>query len=146
MLLGLITRGLLSLAVGLGLASAAAAQTVDDRFAQVRARGLGMTLFADHCASCHGRSGHGDGPRLKELSVRPSDLTRLAERNGWLFPATTVTRAIDGADRVHQNGEMPLWGQVFRADPALANEDAVTERLRALTQFLEFIQVRQRRR
>ncbi|MEP7118228.1 MAG: cytochrome c [Acidobacteriota bacterium] len=133
------------LALGLGLASAASGQAVDDRFAQVRARGLGMAVFIDHCASCHGRSGQGDGPRLKELSVRPSDLTRLAARNGWVFPAAAVTRAIDGADRSHRNGEMPLWGNVFRADPTVASDGAVKERLDALTLYLEFIQVRRPR-
>ena len=134
------------LALGIGLATAASGQTVDERFAQVRARSLGMALFREHCMSCHGLTGHGDGPRLEELSVPASDLTRLAERNGGIFPAETVTRVIDGADRVHQRGEMPLWGTVFRADPAVADEQTVKERLNALTLYLEFFQVRPRRR
>ena len=133
------------LALGIGVATAASSQTVDDRFAQVRARSQGMAIFREHCVSCHGLTGHGDGPRLEELSVPPSDLTRLAERNGGIFPAATVTRVIDGADRVHQNGEMPLWGTVFRADPAGAEEQTVKERLNALTLYLEFFQVRPRR-
>ena len=133
------------LALGIGLATAASSQTVDDRFAQVRARSQGMAIFREHCVSCHGLTGHGDGPRLEELSVAPSDLTRLAERNGGIFPAATVTRVIDGADRVHQNGEMPLWGTVFRAEPVGADEQTVKDRLNALTLYLEFFQVRPRR-
>ncbi len=134
-----------ALVLGAGLLASASAQTVDERFAILRSQGLGLTVFADHCASCHGRSGHGDGPRIKELTVRPSDLTRLAERNGGVFPATTVMRVIDGSDRAHRAGEMPLWGDVFRADPAVATDQAVKERLEALTLYLEFIQARRPR-
>ena len=133
------------LALGIGVATAASSQTVDDRFAQVRARSQGMAIFREHCVSSHCLRGHGEGPRLEELSVPPSDLTRLAERNGGIFPAATVTRVIDGADRVHLNGEMPLWGTVFRAEPAGADEQIVKDRLNALTLYLEFFQVRPRR-
>ena len=143
MAIGPVILGVLALVIGLALP--ASGQTADDRFAQLRARAQGMTIFREHCVSCHGLTGHGDGPRLEELSVPPSDLTRLAERNGGIFPAATVTRVIDGADRVHHSGEMPLWGTVFRADPAVADEQAVKERLTALTLYLEFFQVRPRR-
>lgn len=125
--------------------SADAGQNPADGHALVRARGQGLLVFTEHCASCHGRSGRGDGPRVTELTVRPSDLTRLAERNGWIFPAATVTRAIDGADRTHRAGDMPLWGQVFRSDPAVPDDAAVKQRIEALTLYIEFIQVRRRR-
>lgn len=123
-----------------------AGQDPADGHALVRARGQGLIVFGEHCASCHGRSGRGDGPRVEELAVRPSDLTRLAERNGWIFPAAAVARVIDGADRAHRAGDMPLWGQVFRSHPGLADDAAVTQRIEALTRYLEFIQVRRPRR
>jgi mono/diheme cytochrome c family protein len=132
--------------LGLGLVNRAAGQATDDRFAALRARGVGMEVYADHCASCHGRTGHGDGPRVKELSSRPSDLTKLAERNGWSYPAADVARVIDGADRAHRAGDMPLWGTVFRTDSSAAGESAVKERIDALTLYLEFIQARRPRR
>jgi hypothetical protein len=102
-------------------------------------------VFANHCAECHGRSGHGEGPRIKELSIRPRDLTKLAERNGGTFPASEVARIIDGADRAHQSGDMPLWGQVFKTDSGPGGEAAARERVDALTLYLEFIQTRPRR-
>jgi len=117
-----------------------AGQDPADAFSLVRARGQGLVVFTEHCADCHGRSGRGDGPRVKELTVRASDLTRLAERNGWAFPAATVARVIEGTDRIHQAGEMPLWGDVFRSDPAVASDEAVKQRIQALTLYLEFIQ------
>jgi putative copper resistance protein D len=35
----------------------------------------GAALFQAHCASCHGRSGRGDGPSADRLAARPADLT-----------------------------------------------------------------------
>jgi putative copper export protein/mono/diheme cytochrome c family protein len=35
----------------------------------------GRTLFAAHCAACHGEEGRGDGPAAKGLDPPPSDLT-----------------------------------------------------------------------
>lgn len=35
----------------------------------------GAALFARHCASCHGASGHGDGPAARGLAIPPADLT-----------------------------------------------------------------------
>ncbi len=35
----------------------------------------GETLFAAHCASCHGQEAHGDGPAGASLKTKPADLT-----------------------------------------------------------------------
>ena len=35
----------------------------------------GTTLYAKHCAACHGDAGHGDGPAAAELNPPPADLT-----------------------------------------------------------------------
>ncbi len=35
----------------------------------------GKTLFAEHCVTCHGDQGRGDGPAAKTLPVPPADLT-----------------------------------------------------------------------
>jgi mono/diheme cytochrome c family protein len=34
------------------------------------------SLFLQHCASCHGESGRGDGPQARHLPVRPADLSQ----------------------------------------------------------------------
>ncbi len=35
----------------------------------------GKQLYQEHCVSCHGKKGLGDGTRAKSLDVQPSDLT-----------------------------------------------------------------------
>lgn len=48
----------------------------------------GQTLFAQHCAACHGATGRGDGPAAKGLRIPPADLTagHLADHgDGELF-------------------------------------------------------------
>ncbi len=48
----------------------------------------GATLFAAHCAVCHGADARGDGPAAKSLPVQPSDLTAAhfwAHTEGDLF-------------------------------------------------------------
>jgi len=35
---------------------------------------LGAALYASNCASCHGSTGHGDGPLAANFCFRPSDL------------------------------------------------------------------------
>lgn len=126
-----------------GLIATSDAQLTDRRPGIVGARVYGLTLFGEHCASCHGTSGRGDGPRATTLIVRPRDLTHLAESNQWVFDAARVARAIDGAEHRDGTGEMPRWGEVFRGD---AGDTAAAERLEALALYLEFIQVKRPRR
>jgi len=47
----------------------------------------GGALFAQHCASCHGALGRGDGPSAASLAIRPSDLAEhmLHHRAGDLY-------------------------------------------------------------
>jgi mono/diheme cytochrome c family protein len=75
----------------------------------------GKQLFGAHCASCHGADGTGNGPAAKSLKARPSDLTRISERNGGTFPRLEVVSFIDGQRPVsaHTSPEMPKWGRVF---------------------------------
>jgi putative copper export protein/mono/diheme cytochrome c family protein/peroxiredoxin len=35
----------------------------------------GLQLYSEHCASCHGEGGYGDGPAAAALRPRPADLT-----------------------------------------------------------------------
>jgi mono/diheme cytochrome c family protein len=134
--------GGLALCIGLGVVAAARPQ--EDRVSVLRARVLGLDLFVEHCASCHGRTAHGNGPRTGELRAKASDLTRLSERNGWIYPRDGVRRVIEGADPAHRSREMPLWGDVFSASAGPDGPDART-RIDALVHYLEFVQYRPRR-
>lgn len=85
----------------------------------------GRNTFLKLCASCHGKSGRGDGPMVQYLRQAPTDLTQLARRHGSVFPSLRVSDSIDGrsAPKVGPHGtrEMPVWGTVLRT-PALAGQ------------------------
>ena len=53
----------------------------------------GAQLFVSLCASCHGEQARGDGPVAPLLVTPPSDLTRIAQRNGGRFTADTIAAA-----------------------------------------------------
>lgn len=102
----LSTAGFLVLAAG----RAGAADGPD-----VQAAAKGKLIYQRYCASCHGAEARGDGPIAADLRVPPTDLTRLAEKNGGRFPFDTVARAIDGRKETRGHGapDMPVWGEVF---------------------------------
>ena len=101
----------------------------------------GQSTFGLYCATCHGTSAKGDGPLASSMSLRPADLTRIAERNRGTFPADQVARIIDGRRPVkgHGGGDMPVWGDAFAktADPT-----PVDEKIRRLVAYLESIQIK----
>lgn len=82
----------------------------------------GALLFAENCATCHGESGLGDGPKSGELSTSPLDFTEQAfmgERSAHDF-YTQITAG---------TGEMPAYG-----DELSENERwALADYLRFLT-------------
>jgi mono/diheme cytochrome c family protein len=75
----------------------------------------GQQLFQDHCATCHGTDGTGNGPMAQVLKVPPADLTQISVRAGGAFPATRVVEIIryGGNMAAHGTAVMPVWGKVF---------------------------------
>jgi hypothetical protein len=59
----------------------------------------GPVLFRAYCASCHGMDAKGGGPMVASLRVKPADLTRIAARNGGVFPKMRVERIISGEEQ-----------------------------------------------
>ena len=104
----------------------------------------GQGLYLQHCASCHGESGDGAGPVSGSLKRPPSDLTRIAERNGGRFDEADVMSFIDGRRTVAEHGprEMPVWGAVFEEQSRPDHYPAYTSLMhsRALTDYLRSIQ------
>jgi mono/diheme cytochrome c family protein len=102
----------------------------------------GRALYAEHCASCHGASGRGDGPAAGSLRTRPTDLTRYAQTNGGVFPSEQTRRVIDGRGvGAHGSFEMPVWGSVFKTGGA-SGEAATRQRIDAIVVYLESLQQR----
>ncbi|MEQ8232488.1 MAG: cytochrome c [Gammaproteobacteria bacterium] len=128
----MLARGALLVALAAAALPAAASE---------RGVPLGRQHYLEHCAACHGSSGHGDGPLATELVRQPADLTRLAADNGGSFPETLVYQVIDGRRIVRSHGtrEMPVWGQRFRLDGV--DEQAVELRITTLIDYLDSLQV-----
>jgi mono/diheme cytochrome c family protein len=105
----------------LGLGSAVPAQVRPDPAAAAK----GQVIYVRYCASCHGATGRGDGTLAPDLRVAPTDLTRLAARNGSRFPLDAVLGSIDGrrSTRGHGSPDMPVWGEVFRRTAGTAAPD-----------------------
>ncbi len=101
----------------------------------------GRDTFDHYCAACHGRGGRGDGSVAASLKSRPPDLTTLTRRNSGVFPRDRVLAAVTNTNRpiaAHGTGDMPVWGQIFRAlDPSTAR---VEVRLSQVVSYLESLQ------
>lgn len=108
----------------------------------------GAAEFLNQCSGCHGTDARGNGPVTPYLTVKPSDLTKLSERNRGEFPFLKVFMIIDGRAIVptHGSREMPVWGTRFQlqADPNQATPGAaeliVRGRVLELVNYLEAIQ------
>jgi mono/diheme cytochrome c family protein len=72
----------------------------------------GAQLYDRFCASCHGPTGHGDGPVAKSFKTEVPDLTLISRRQGGKFPADRIERVIDGRFTLlgHGTRDMPVWG------------------------------------
>lgn len=102
----------------------------------------GSATFRTYCASCHGKTAHGDGPVAERLRFAPADLTQIAHRNGDKFPAEKITRIIDGRDslRGHGGTDMPVWGDVFLESREGYDRAKVREKIEELVQYLASLQ------
>lgn len=74
----------------------------------------GAQIYTEHCATCHGIDGMGDGPMAGVLMIKPADLTLLQANNDDVFPTERVVRRIDGRDPLVSHGSpMPVYGFFF---------------------------------
>lgn len=78
----------------------------------------GEQLYQDHCATCHGTDGTGNGPMAQVLKVPPADLMQISMRAGGTFPADRVVEIIRYGGNVAGHGTpvMPVWGKVFSSE------------------------------
>jgi mono/diheme cytochrome c family protein len=71
----------------------------------------GAQLYAQTCASCHGASGHGDGPASKGLTPAPANHTDPG-RMGALTDADIYKVICGGGASVGKSPLMAAWGPV----------------------------------
>lgn len=104
----------------------------------------GAALYVAYCASCHGRSGRGDGPVAEYLKIPPADLTLISSRAQGVFPTHEVGRVIDGRQvvRAHGDAAMPVWGDAFKPLSPGIDEAEVRARIDALVKYLAAMQPR----
>lgn len=83
-----------------------------------KAKVSGAALYAEHCATCHGAEGRGNGPMAGEMKVAPSDLTLIRMKGGGKLNDTRLREVIDGRVmvRAHGSRDMPVWGYRFSRD------------------------------
>lgn len=115
--------------------------TVKHEAAATTSPSSGKEMFMSYCASCHGKSGKGDGPAAAALKQPPADLTMLAKRNGGKYPSDLVTSVLSGKAKLtaHGDQEMPVWGQVFWK-MSQGHEEQVQLRIANLNRYLESLQ------
>jgi mono/diheme cytochrome c family protein len=101
----------------------------------------GPEMFANYCASCHGKEGRGDGPVVAALKKAPPDLTIISARNNGAFPELQVLHAISGEAGIPAHGslDMPVWGEVFRSLNS-GSSDLIRMRLSNLTDYVKSLQ------
>ena len=82
----------------------------------------GAVIFKQDCAVCHGEDAKGHGPASTALTVRPPNLTTLAQRHGGKFPDDYVLSVLRNGVKApaHGTAEMPIWVQRW-VKPVLPN-------------------------
>lgn len=106
----------------------------------------GKADFMQHCAPCHSASGKGNGPEVNVIpGIKPADLTKIAMKNGGVFPFQSVEDTIDGRKKIpsHERFDMPFWGVNFQEEGkefTRASEAKSKARIAALVYYIETIQ------
>lgn len=87
---------------------------------------VAATLYQQHCAACHGESGHGDGPRAAGLTppaINFHDRARQGERSIYSL-YSSITLGIDGTamQPYTQLSEMDRWALAFYVSDFFATD------------------------
>lgn len=101
-------RSWLGVAVCLGFATAAMAESDTDEFA------LGRQEYLASCAACHGEAADGNGSIATMFKTRVPNLTQIAKKNDGVFPLLKVIHIVDGRTGLRGHGNpMPVFGQRY---------------------------------
>ena len=133
---GILAAGVLAVAVATPLGAQSESQTPPILIESL----TGRDSFELYCSPCHGKTGRGDGPVAPALRAKPTDLTRLSQRNGGVFPADGVRAIVTGVGRpmaAHGTSDMPVWGPLFRA---FESDVRVRVRIANIVDYIESLQ------
>ena len=70
-------------------------KNMENKYAGEDEDGIGEDLYKQHCRSCHGKEGYGDGSKAKELDTELNDLTSeevQAQTDGALYYKAIIGR------------------------------------------------------
>lgn len=103
----------------------------------------GAQMYKQHCATCHGLTGKGDGPAAAALKSPPSNIALIARHNEGKFPAARVQSIIEGkgSPAAHGNSDMPVWGPLFQR-AAGGDQTIAYMRIVNLTKHIESMQLK----
>ncbi len=98
-------------------------------------------MYKSYCAACHGTDGRGNGPAAEALKVPPTNLTKIAARNGGKYPSLRVSAIIRGEETLpaHGSKDMPIWGNLFWSMSG-GHEAEVQQRVTNLNKYIESLQ------
>ncbi|MGA9641803.1 MAG: cytochrome c [Terriglobales bacterium] len=101
----------------------------------------GEQMYKSYCAACHGTDGRGNGPAAEALKVPPTNLTKIAARNGGKYPSLRVSAIIRGEETLpaHGSKDMPIWGNLFWSMSG-GHEAEVQQRVTNLNKYIESLQ------
>lgn len=138
----ILLSGILTAVLGSSLLLAQQAPKIKRVPARSTAAMNGPELFRTYCAVCHGTDGKGGGPAAAALKVAPTDLTKLAAKNGGTYPELHVQHVLsaeeDATVTAHGSPEMPIWGTVLRR--MSSNPEVGSVRIYNLVKYLETLQ------
>lgn len=106
----------------------------------------GKTLYMQHCVSCHGVDGKGDGPSAERLSTTPADLTKIAARRDGVWPALEVMEILSGYSRnIQPREDMPVIVDILdhdmsEFDPGNGEPFLMPTKLIEIAKYLESLQ------
>jgi mono/diheme cytochrome c family protein len=139
---GFVRFALIAVCVWWGMRAPAGAETTPEQ--EVVAGG--KPVFEQYCATCHGRDAKGGGPASNLLTVKPPDLTMIAQKNNGTFPFWRMYKVIDGREEVKAHGtrDMPIWGAEFQMQAASSPtvQSQVRGRIMELVHYLQSIQAK----
>lgn len=86
-------------------------------FSQKQKIDFGKQEFLARCSNCHGDDGKGVGWLSYFLTLKPTNLTILAKKNGGILPAKYLYESISGDNvPIHGPSDMPAWGIKYRQE------------------------------